>query len=134
MRRNAVVDRARELVAIYRQRRAARNARLVRRLQYHRAEHTHFRLQQAMCVGRLRALESVRADQFCQAVGFVRGGRAYRSHLVDDNVVTALSELARCFASRESATNDTDLHPSTYNGVMRYHTATLCSVRGHRVR
>src|SRR3954447_5501948 len=106
MRREAIVHRRGKTVPIDGQRRAARHARRVRRLEDHRAEEAHLGLEEPMRVRRLRALERVRADELREPIGLVRGGRANRPHLVHDDVMAALRELPRGFAACETTSDD----------------------------
>ena len=85
---------------------AARNARLVRRPEHDGAEQAHLGLEQSVRVGRLGALEGVRAHELGEAVGLVRRGAAHAAHLVDDDVVPTLGELPGGLAPGEPAADD----------------------------
>ena len=104
---DALVHAAREDVAIDGER-ACRPARAPRRRpsRITRAEQAHLGLEQSVRVGRLGALERVRAHQLGEAIGLVRRRAAHGAHLVQHDVVPALGELPRGLAAGESAADD----------------------------
>jgi hypothetical protein len=53
-------------------------------------------------VRRFGAFEGVRADQLGETVGIMSRSFFDGAHLVDYDVMAALSELPRCFRSREA--------------------------------
>src|SRR5439155_20912125 len=69
---------------------------------------SHLGLKETVCIGCLRALERVGADQFGQAIRLVRRCSADGAHLMEHHVVRALGELIGGFGPGETATNDMD--------------------------
>ena len=100
---NTIVHMLRENLAVDRERRSARNARLIGALENERAELPHFGLQQAVRVAGLGALERVRADELTELLRSMRGGATHGTHLTDHDRVPALSELPRGFTAGEPA-------------------------------
>src|SRR5687768_16682925 len=119
MRRDALVDPLREQVAVHGQRRAAGHPGLIRRLEHDGAQEAHLRLEEPVRIGRLRALEGVRADELRETIRFVRRRAAYGAHLVEDHLVTACRELDGGLRSGQSSTDDVNgfrAHGREYSG------------------
>src|SRR5262249_51899175 len=70
------------------------------------AQLVHLKLEKAVGVLRILALEGVAADDLGQPVGVMRGGAAHRAHLVEGDTVPALGELVRRLRARKSAADD----------------------------
>src|SRR5688500_15275883 len=119
MRRDALVHPLREQVAVHGQRRAAGHPRLIRRLEHDGAQQAHLRLEEAVRVVRLRALEGVRANELRETIRLVRRRAAYGATLVEDHLVTACRELDGGLRSGQSSTHDVNgcgAHSREYSG------------------
>ena len=103
MRMDAVVHVLREDLAIDRERRSARDARLIGAVEDERAQLPHLGLEQAVRVAGFGALERVRADEFTEFFGAMRGGAAGGAHFIHHDRMPALGELPGGFASGEPA-------------------------------
>ena len=103
MRVNAILHVLREDLAVDCERRATRHARVIGAVKNERAKLPHLGLEQSVCVGGLGTLERVRADEFTELLGPMRGGAADGAHFMHHDRMPAFGELPRGFASGESA-------------------------------
>jgi hypothetical protein len=99
----------REQLAVDREGRAGRHARVIRGPHDQRAQPAHFFLEQADGVIELVAAKRVAADQFRESIRLVHGCRQPGPLLVQHDVDATLGGLPGCFGARESATDDADL-------------------------
>ncbi len=110
MRLDRAGDALREAVAIHRQRRAGGHAVRVAFAQDQRTQRAHLGMQQPdrVLLGIVGA-EAVRADQFGELVGLVRGGAFDAAHFAEAHLEAGLGELPGGFGSGEAAADDVDV-------------------------
>ena len=97
-----VGQRAREFVAVHRERRAGRNASAIGGGDDQRAEPAHLFLEHADRGVHRIAAQRVRAHQFAEERGLMRLGHARRAHLEQPHAHAASRELPRRLAAREA--------------------------------
>jgi hypothetical protein len=98
-------------VAVDRQRRPGGNAMRVRLAHDQRPHRAHLLMEQADRIGlRIVRAEAVRADEFGEMVGLMRGGALARAaHLRQADAITRLGELPGGFRTGEAAADDMDI-------------------------
>ena len=94
-------------VAIDRERAAGRQLVGVGGVHHQRAEPAHLGVQEADGAAvRIIGAERVRADEFGELPGFMRGGRAHRAHLVQHHGHAAARDLPGSLGAGEAAADD----------------------------